>query len=143
MQINAWHRLWILTSILALVACVLFVSVSWPNEQSIPHSIAFYDALDPNARAQIAENESSSNAGVRMPNGHIIYLKPEVAASRKTEALLQYQAAVTTELRSKQLHLASQVFIAWLASCVAVLVVGHLVAWVIRGFRESSSKSAN
>lgn len=143
MRINGWHRLWILASFLALVSCTLYVRASWPEEQSIPHSVAFYDALDPNARAQIAENESASNVGVRMPNGHIIYLKPEVAASRKTEALLQYQGAVAAELRSKQRQLLFQVSITWFASCVAILVLGHLVAWVIRGFRKSASKSAN
>lgn len=143
MRINGWHRLWILASFLTLVAFAFYVSASWPSEQSVHHSIAFYDVLDPNARAQIAESESSSNAGVQMPNGHVIYLKPEVAASRKTEALLQYQAAVATALRSKQAHLIFQAFIGWLASCIAALVVGHLVAWVIRGFRESTNRSAN
>ncbi len=141
MQINGWHRLWILTSFLALISCVLFVGASWPNEQSVPHSIAFYDALTSNARAQIAESESGSNVGVRMPNGHVIYLKPEAAASRKTEALLQYQDAITTELRSKQRRLLTQVFVTWFASSLAVLVLGHLIAWVIRGFRESTKKS--
>jgi hypothetical protein len=122
---------------------VIYVSAAWPDEQTIPHSIAFYDALDPNARAQIAENESTSNEGVRMPNGHVIYLKPDVAASRKTEALLQYQVALITELHSKQRQFLFQVFITWFSSCMMVLMLGHLVAWVIRGFRDNANKSIN
>ena len=143
MRINGWHRLWILASVLAVVSCALYIRVSWPKEQSIPHSNFFYDAIDPNARTQIAENELAPNVGVRMPNGHVIYLKPEVAASHKSEALIQYQEAIATELRSKQRHLLLQVSVAWLASCVAVLVFGYLVAWVIRGFREDAGKSAD
>jgi hypothetical protein len=129
------------TSFLALVSCTLFVGASWPDEQSVAHSIAFYDALTSNARAQIAESESAPNVGVRMPNGHVIYLKPEVVASRKTEALLQYQEAVTTELRSKQWRLLIHVFVTWFVSSLAVLVLGHFIAWVVRGFRESTKKS--
>lgn len=143
MRINGWHRLWILASFLALASCALFIGKLWPEEASIVHSIAFYDALDPNARAQIAENESAPNVGVRMPNGHIIYLKPEVAVSRKSEALIQYHRAVTAELRSKQWQLLFQAIGIWFASCIAVLALGHLVTWVIRGFREGADKPLN
>lgn len=143
MRMNGWHRLWVLTSILALVLCAIFVNASWPDERSISHSPSFYEALDPNALAQIAENDSASNIGVEMPNGHVINLKPEVAASRKTEALIQYHEAVVAELRSKQRHLFFQVSMVWFIYCAMTLGLGHLVAWVIRGFRENARKPTN
>jgi hypothetical protein len=142
MRMNGWHRLWVLVSVLGLIVCTLVVAALWPNEQSVTHSIAFYDALDPSARSQIAENESDSKEGVRMPNGHVIYLKAEVAASRKTEALLQYQGAVIAALHSKQRLLLAQVGAIWLAFCLTTLVLGHLVAWVVRGFRQRGKPSA-
>ena len=142
MRVNGWHRLWVLVSVVALVAAAFVVAALWPNEKSVHHSLAFYDALTPSARSQIADDESDSKVGVTMPNGHVIYLKAEVAASRKTEALLQYQETLIAKLHSKQRLLLTQVAGVWLVACITLLALGHLVAWVVRGFRQRNKQSS-
>jgi hypothetical protein len=122
-------------STLGAIASVVVVAFLWPNESEIPDSVAFYDALTPVARSQIANASSGTGEGVRMPNGHVIYLKPEVVASRKTEVLSQYEAAVVKEVHAKRLQLVAAVCGACLAGSLSLLVCGHLVAWVVRGFR--------
>jgi len=67
MRLNGWHRLWVLVSFLALVVGALILAAWWPDETSVPHSIAFYDALTPSARSQIAENESGSRKAYACP----------------------------------------------------------------------------
>lgn len=91
MRINGWHRLWIPTSLITLAVLAVAAAVIWPNEAASPPTIVLYDKLSPSARDQITESESESEAGasVRMPNGHVIHLKPAVAASRTTDALLE------------------------------------------------------
>jgi len=73
-----------------------------------------------------------------MPNGHIIYLKPEAPASRKTEALFQYQDAVIRALHAKQRLLLAQFGATWLVVSISLLALGHLIAWVVRGFRQGN-----
>lgn len=138
MRLNGWLRLWIAGAVVALAACAIAVAVNWPSEDSVPHSIAFYDALSPEARAQIAESEVGAREGVRMPNGHVIYLKPEVAASRKTEALSQYQAAVLERVREKQKEFALRIAAWWLAVSLVILALGYLFDWVRAGFRPTT-----
>lgn len=140
MQINRWHRLWVLGSFLTLIGCAFYVYTSWPDEQSIPHSTLYYDRFDSTARSQIAEVESVSNIGIRMPNGHIILLKPKVTISRKTEALVQYQEAVLAELHAQKLHLVIDASIFWVTISIASLFIGHLLAWVILGFEETNKE---
>ena len=142
MRVSGWHRLWILVSVLALVAFVLTVAATWPDEKSIPHSLAFNEKLTPTARAQITESESESKEGVRMPNGHVIYLRPGVDASRKTEVLAQYHQELQAQLQSKRTKVVLQAAALWFTTCLALIVLGHLVAWVVRGFR-SSNRPAN
>ena len=137
MRLNGWLRLWVSASVVALGACAASVASQWPSEQSIPHSLGLYDSLTPEARTQIMESEDEASQGVRMPNGHIIYLKAEVAASRKTEALLQYQAAVQAKVREAQQELVAQTAIWWLGTSLAILVLGCLAVWVRAGFRAT------
>lgn len=140
MRMNGWYRLWILLSFITLIAGAIYISASWPTAKSIADSLSLYEHLDPSARAQIEENESNSNIGVQMPNGHIIYLKNDVTASRKTEVLRQYETAIERNLRSKREDLITQVMLACLFISTSILISGLLVAWVIRGFRQDSRK---
>lgn len=137
MRLNGWLRLWVSASVVALAVCAGGVASQWPSEQSIPDSLSLYDSMTPEARAQIIESEAEASQGVRMPNGHIVYLKAEVAASRKTEALLQYQAAVLAKVREAQQELVARTAIWWLGTSLAILVLGCLVAWVRAGFRAT------
>ena len=143
MRMNGWYRLWILISFITLIAGALYISASWPNGKSIADSLSIYEQLDPSARAQIEENESNSNIGVQMPNGHIIYLKNDVTASRKTEVLRQYEAAVERNLHSKREDLIIQTMLACLFVSASILISGLLVAWVIRGFRQDLRKPSD
>ena len=134
MRLNGWHRLWILTSLVTLAALAVVAAAVWPNEAGVPHTIGLYDKLSTVARDQITESESEAGASVRMPNDHVIHLKPAIAASRKTDALLEYQAAVLEQVREKQTQLVVKLLAWWASACITVLAIGHLIAWVRAGF---------
>ena len=140
MRLNGWHRLWVAATAVAFAVCAIGLALIWPDETSVPHSIGLYDSLTPAARAQIAESESEAREGVRMPNGHVVYLKPEIAASRKSEALVQYHAAVVERMRAEQKQLAMRTAVWWFLVSLGILTVGHLIAWVRAGFHPVRSE---
>lgn len=138
MRLNGWHRLWVLLSLIAAVALAGIAALVWPDSSSVPDSIGLHDKFSPAARAQITEFESEAGASVRMPNGHVIHLRSGIEASRMTEALVQYQQGLLENARAKQVELVLKLAAWWLSVSIAVLLLGHLIAWVRAGFAMST-----
>lgn len=140
MRVNGWIRLWIFLSGILLLAIAGGVGVFLPTASDVPDSLSLQAALSPEARAQIAEGEGQGGVGVRMPNGHTIYLKKGIEPSRSTPVLAEYASEIERQLLRKRVHFVVGALGVWLGICGAIYALGWSFRWVYRGFKGDGKK---
>lgn len=140
--IGGWHRLWIVVSATTLIPTIAAIVLLMPDPTSIPHQAAFYENLSAQAKAQLMPDDTDAEieGEVQMPNGHRIKLRKGVNLSKATSALSEYQQQVDSLLLWKQIRFGLAVIAIWLTFCLSLLLGGHAIAWVRRGFSATQSK---
>jgi hypothetical protein len=146
MNINGWHRLWILISALwiSLTIPAWTLNENWPSDKhGVPHREEFLKSVLPQSALWSSEltdknGKNLAKIAVDMPNGYTLFLIDDGHAddqgSDAMTAANSYWNAVKTKVDELQIEYILYLLSTCLMPCIAMLVVGHGVAWVRRGF---------
>lgn len=143
MRINGWHRLWIMSAAIWLGVVSIAAWHLRPRAESIPHREEFLEAVHPKSAiyqcpspATQQDCEKLAKAVIEMPNGYhfmlSVYDDKDAPSAAKS-----YWKTVEDEAWVQQRQAAFLAFAIWLVSSMIVLLIGHGVAWVWRGFKQS------
>jgi hypothetical protein len=143
MRLGGWLRLWIVVSVLYLIAVVVFVAIALPRPESIPHSASFYAQMALELQSKLLGTRSSGTDApdrftfvVEMPNSHTLEFDLKVPPHEQEAVAKAYwniEEKTAHEARWKYIGLA---FLWWVIPVLAVYVLGWSVGWVYRGFRH-------
>ena len=141
-QINGWWRLWIVSSLVWLLAISGIAYRTWPTEDFASHHPAFYYQLAAKQRA-LLETEGTNPVGdaVQMPNGYILHFRQGVQSSDQESVAHAYNTITFKAQSEARLgHLESYAVLALIPS-VLVALLGIGVAWIRRGFKAGSNEA--
>lgn len=141
-QINGWWRLWIVSSLLWLLAISGIAYKTWPTDDFAPHHPAFYYQLSAKQRA-VLETEVTNPVGdaVEMPNGYILHFRDGVQSSEQESVAHAYHTiTVKAQAKAREEYLENYAVLA-LIPCVLVALLGIGVAWVRRGFKAGGNEA--
>jgi hypothetical protein len=143
MRFGGWLRLWIVVSVLYLIAVVVFTVITLPQPDNIPHSASFYAQMPPDLRSKLLDAKSAGTDDhdkptviVKMPNRHTLQFGEKIPPHEQQTVATAYWNIVketASEARWKYIGLA---FLGWVIPVLAVYAIGWSVAWVYQGFRH-------
>lgn len=143
---SGWHRLWLLVAVLWL--CVVG-GAAWlmrPTPENTAHRKEFLAAVSPqSAMVQCGDSltqelcERKAKVVVAMPNGYHFLLAVDDNTQDGPAAAKSYWRAVERDAEQGQRDAALWAAGVWLVPTIALLGLGHAVAWVRRGFKNVAS----
>lgn len=140
--INGWWRLWIVTSLIWLLAISGIAYRTWPsNDYALDHP-AFYYQLDAKQRS-LLESEGTNPLGdaVQMLNGHVLHFRQGVPVSEQEAVARAYHdITVRALIDMRREHIQSFAALA-LIPCFLVALLGIGIAWVRAGFKGSNNEA--
>ena len=131
-RLNGWQRLWVLVCVLMAIATALFATgqirtasqiTTWHEAQ-----IVYFEMTLREAKAGIKPDPKNRYVGTDLTVDELH--QQQDAENRKYEQAME---ALPGEQMNTVLSLAGL----WLGLSIALYVLGWLIAWTIRGFRNS------
>jgi len=144
-KLNGWQRLWLLLVALSTLPLAAYIYYFIPRPSDINHENSFYREMKAASVSKLAGeltvlgfDEASKDVGIRiqMPNDHYLPFRnsatPEEikAVSSEYFAILEHNTAIARK------KFVSTSLAIWLVSNCFVYVMGFLIGWVIRGFKN-------
>lgn len=140
-------------SVIYLCLGVMYVLLTLPRPEGIPHDDRFYDKVRSDLRVEIGTPGTTDKSvsdnwvrigkplpplpkSVQMPNGHTIYFKTLIADKGMEEVATEYWKAVERQARREQFKyiIIALLFIA--GPILIVYVLGRSIYWVYIGFKQ-------
>lgn len=138
---NGWQRLWVLISVVLIAPAGILTFNTWPKPEHIPHQEVM-DSLNGEARAVFALNESlptkNSDTTVKFPDGHMMTVRDATPREQMLPAMRQYKNQLESKLRTKRTRFSFEIVVGWGLICILLYILGWLVAWVRKGFRQAT-----
>jgi hypothetical protein len=154
MRLGGWSRLWIVVSVLYLIGLVVFVTITLPRPEGIPHSPSFYAQMTPDLRGKMLGTRSSGIDApdrqalidearrrgviteVEMPNRHTLVFDSEVPRNEQEAVAKAYWKTVEGAANEERWKYVGLAFLWWVIPVLAVYALGWSVGWVYPGFRH-------
>lgn len=126
-RLNGWQRLWVVCSVVSLIAAVVIGATSWP-------------ARDPQVTAQFASDEC--RPWLALPAGFV----PDIKPGEPCEALQRVMFESGTTVRSasdyerwlseRRTKAMMPIALGWISAIAVLYAIGWSVAWIRRGFAQ-------
>jgi hypothetical protein len=137
-KLGGWHRLWLVTSVVYLLAVAVFTASTAPTAETVKHRTEFYERMGESSISVLTAALDTQNLiRVQAENGHEIPFAASTPKETMQAILRQYHEALEAQAASERLPFFGRAFLWWLVPVVALYVAGAAVGWVYRGFRTS------
>ena len=139
--LNGWHRLWILAALIWLCTVVSTFWYARPKIDEIKHRKEFLALVKPpTAMLQCASKtiqricEKRAKHVFAMPNGYRLLLAVKEISPSGQAAAESYIGILKAEVKRKETDMVVSAALVWFIPALVVLLLGHGIAWVRRGF---------
>lgn len=133
-KLNGWQRLWVLVSIVLLIAFVVFAYIKRP------HGLDEFPAACNDIANRLIKEWERNNVKTPKTREESIYTRQFKLETPYTMSGLYYYPAFRScadkELLYQQITFVIKVLSVWLASIIFIYGAGISVVWVRNGFRQ-------
>ncbi|MEQ7917650.1 hypothetical protein ABQX22_00525 [Xanthomonas sp. WHRI 1810A] len=130
-QLNGWWRVWIIGCVLLGAAMVPLNQDSFPSEAKLDKAYQ-YDVEGYKRLIGYKKNPASMPSGFDI--GEWKYLSADEIYTASVKAGQRYEADLEG-LKYVQAKFVGSMTLYWGMYCIALLLVGYIGAWVVKGFR--------
>lgn len=136
-KLNGWQRLWVLGSIVLLIAFVIFAYIK------LPHELDWFPAACNDIATRLIKEWERNNVNAPKTREESIYTRQFMREKPYTMAGLYYypefKSCADKELLYQQISFVIKVLSVWLASIIIIYGTGISVVWVRSGFRQKKN----
>jgi len=132
---NGWQRMWVFICVVLLIVMASFAAtLNFPTAERIESYYAF-DQYMYDTNLKCLETEAARrNAGINLPVSACTLDDPLAVKSKFAEDTARYEYR-RDNLLTVQLQSMGWIIAGWVIVCVALYLLGLVLAWIVRGFR--------
>jgi len=147
LRLNGWQRMWVVVSLLYLVAVIIFTIAFMPERANIEQAWEYEtDAIaGSNTRLELPFRDMSDEARVKVirevyPDAYQDLNDEELATALRTRIgfiNIKHQARLAG-LFGEQVKSMGLGLLAWIVPSVVLYMLGWSIGWIYRGFQSRS-----
>lgn len=157
-KLNGWQRLWVLASLIYLVAVVFVAIIDFPtpwksyiSDEEITKKLSIktlqliaktddWIEVPVNQKGDIFGKEVTAEQlqpiTIQFPNGKKLLVSTGTKQADLDYINKDYCNAVISLTNKERIHFIVTILLAWIVPCIAVYMLGVSVNWVYRGFKQ-------
>ena len=143
-RLTGWQRLWVVVSVVYLLAVAAAVALFWPSPEITFHRDEFTRRMPAESRLSLreiyageypAKEDRSDGPSVEMPNGAVLVFTKTVPDAKMESVARDYWTIVEASSKEQRISLIGYGVLAWLVPCLGLYALGWAIGWVYRGFK--------
>lgn len=137
-KISGWHRLWIVTSWAYFIALVPVAYFKQPKAEDITATEILHFISTPTLifLSNVAKDNEWQDV---VEDGITISMPTQIPANAGAAYKVEYVKGHAMALESRQIKFVQQTILTWAGPSLLLLIFGHLINWVRRGFKAKAA----